>query len=152
MYFSAVLPSASFKLHETNINVLLKFIIQRNILPSGWIKVNEYMKEDIIGCTIEERKFTTAVHDCYVRHDQVFPADDEIDETVQPDVKVLSFDIECFCINFNSKMPDPINPENEVYSIGCCLANITAQASEYKTYILSLENPPKIDGAKMIRF
>ena len=150
--FQKVLPPGAFKLHETNINALLKFIIHKKILPAGWVKVQEYIKESDIGLSVYEKKFTRAKHDCSVRHDQIFPMDHEIEDTVLPDMLVLSFDIECFSKNFNSKMADPLIEENEIYSIGCCLANITSHEDDYKTYILSLENPPDIPNTTMLRY
>ena len=150
--FQTVFPAGTFKLHETNINPLIKFIVKQKIIPSGWIEVTEYIPGGSIGCTANERKFSHAIHDCYVYAEDVHPADDKVDSTFRPNIKVMSFDIECFSKNFNSKMPDPSILENEVYSIGACIANIVDQVHSYKTYILSLENPPDVPGVIMLRF
>ena len=150
--FQTIFPAGTFKLHETNINPLIKFIVKQKIIPSGWIEVTEYIPRGSIGCTANERKFSHAIHDCYVYAEDVHPANEKVDATFRPNIKVMSFDIECFSKNFNSKMPDFSIPENEVYSIGACIANVTDQAYNYKTYILSLENPPDIPGVTMLRF
>ena len=150
--FQTIFSAGEFKIHETNINPLIKFIIQQHLLPSGWIEVQEFIREGSKGCNVYERQFSTACYDCCVYSENVKPADSRIDPSFRPKIKVVSFDIETFSINFNSKMPDPLVDENEVYSIGACIADVSSREEEYKTYILSLENPPDIPGVTMLRY
>lgn len=150
--FNHTFEPGQFKVHETNIDPLVKFIVTKGIKPSGWLKITEFIPEDMRGTEPEERVFTYASEDCYAKAHAVVPADDIVGEFEIPPVKVMSFDIETFCHNFNSIMPDPSDKRNRVYSIGACIADVNDTDSNYKCYILCLENAPSIPDTTIMRY
>ena len=106
-----------FKVHEANIDPILKLSAAKNIELANWIEIKETIILDDDGeeVSIEDRKFTTADIDMNVDCDDV--------KRIQPPKGVYvaptycSFDIECNSNNHNSKMPDPTIPENVVMQI-----------------------------------
>jgi DNA polymerase elongation subunit (family B) len=138
-----------FKVHEQNIDPILKFTAMKKLLLAGWVCcTKETVHEDEIGLEIDERKFSTADIDFYCHYQNMNPY--EMKKTVILHPVYCSFDIECNSQNHNSKLPDPKNPENKVFQISMVFGKFGKE--EQEVYLLSLFNPLEIEGSKVIRF
>jgi DNA polymerase delta subunit 1 len=102
-------------LHEHNIDPIIKFTAERDIKLSDWISVEEEILDEDLNLSREERKFSSSKIDCYTIPSKVSPVSLKTYTPTHP--KYLSFDIECYCINLNSKIPDPKIEENIVLSV-----------------------------------
>lgn len=135
-----------FALHEQNIDPIIKFTVNKKIKPSGWVKVTE-MEE-----YIEDREFSTCDIDMYSSWDDVNPID--IPDTVTIHPKWVSFDIETYSINHNSKLPDPKINDNEVLQISFHEMSYDGSGKNYniKKHLLSLHNCPSIENVDVRNF
>ncbi len=124
-----------FKVHEQNIDPIIKLTATRGIKLSSWIEAEEYIPEDE-NSSIEERKFSSADIDFYVKYKSLKLA--EIPDTVQPKAKIVSWDIECYSHNHNSKLPDPGVKENFVSQISVIYTRYGNPPEKWKKYLLSL--------------
>ncbi|HSA76062.1 MAG TPA: DNA polymerase domain-containing protein [Nitrosarchaeum sp.] len=133
-------PSKSFKMHEQNIDPVLKFATIKKLDLGGWIKIAYDTNENISTADIS--------FDCkeewverYLQKGNIYPMP-----------KYCSFDIECFSKNPNTKLPNPEDLENKVFQISVIFGRLNfAQVEIEKTLLLSLFNPKKIKGVELIR-
>lgn len=137
-----------FELHEQNIDPILKFTATRGLDLAGWIEVTETIPDDEVGLGVEDRKFTTADIDLHAQWNDVSPFVPDGIIIVKP--KYLSFDIECYSKNHNSKIPDPEIPENYVFQIACTLGKFGESST--RSILLSFFNPNDIPGVEVVRF
>lgn len=137
----------TFKVHEHEIDPIIKFATQKNILLSGWISVTETVNEEDASLDPEERKFTTATYDMNAHCDDVFAVKDPPDEIVYP--TYCSFDIECYSKNHNSKLPTPDIVDNKVFQVAMIFGRMGSKKKE--KILLSLYNPHEIEGTKIYR-
>jgi DNA polymerase elongation subunit (family B) len=139
-----------FKVHEQNIDPILKFTAMKKLLLAGWICcTKETIHDDEIGLNLNERKFSTADIDFYCHYQNMNPY--VMKKTVILHPLYCSFDIECNSQNHNSKLPDPKNPENKVFQISMVFGRFGKEGHD-EIYLLSLFNPLDIEGTKVIRF
>lgn len=136
------------KVHEHNIDPILKLTSIKKILLAGWVKVRETIHDQDTGLNVEERKFSTADIDMFVDFKNIEPYTPSEHIITYP--SYCSFDIECYSLNHNSKLPDPEIQENEVFQIAMIFGNIGKQ--EQETYLLTKFNPYPIEGCKVLRF
>lgn len=98
-----------FKVHEQNIDPLIKLGATYKLLLGSWLEVTEYFPQDA------QKDFSTCDYSMYVNVKNIKPI--TVSDTIQPREKILSFDIECGSENENSKLPDPLNPKNKIEQI-----------------------------------
>lgn len=99
----------TFKVHEQNIDPLIKVGATYKLLLGSWIEVVEYFPEN------EPEDFSSCNISMYVHVNNIKPI--TVSDTIQPRETLLSFDIECGSENENSKLPDPRNPKNKIEQI-----------------------------------
>ncbi len=137
-----------FRVHEQNIDPVLKFTSTKKINLAGWLAVKEKIHEDETMLSVEQRKFSMADIDCYVDWQQVNPCDSKELVVIQP--KYCSFDIECYSHNHNSKLPDPEISQNVIFQISMIFGRLSS-LDKKKKVLLSLKNPHDIEGIIVIR-
>lgn len=131
-----------FKVHEHNIDPILKMSALKGIKMAGWINVPLNPIED------EEEPMSTADISIITDWNNINPIDEEITTVVYP--KYLCFDIECYSENHNSKLPDPTMEPNEVCQISCIVGRLY-QPGRTNT-LLSLGWPNPIPNTNVIRY
>jgi len=130
-----------FKVHESNIDPVLKFTAAKKIKLSDWIQIRETIDSEEIDLNDEERKFTTADIDMYANWQDVSPVESESLENVFVPPKYCSFDIECNSKNHNSKLPNAEIPENVVFQIAMVFGFLGAESDTRHRILLSLGHP-----------
>jgi DNA polymerase delta subunit 1 len=112
--------------YEQDIPVLLKFLSSHQINNVGWVKIKDYHKVNkkermtrFNEYMIKEKSIENLNH---IRHDI-------------PNIKVLSFDIECY--SHNRGMSDARNEEDVIFMISMVFFNNEDDGSE-SSYVLSL--------------
>lgn len=119
------------KVHEQGFDILVKFFCDTDIKPSGFVKIKKYIvQDDIVICNVSSIS--------------------AIESSAMPKRKGLSFDIECYSKNHNSKLPDPNQKENPCFQIGATIFNDIDD--EQDRYIHTLYNCPPIDGVTVINY
>lgn len=141
----------AFKVHEYNVDSLIKFSASKKLPLSGWIKAKEMILEDEDGLCVEERKYTTADIDMHVDWDDVEPCDQKKFSSVTVNPKYVSFDIECYSSNPNSKLPDYSVDENVVFQISMIVGYLNDK-NPSKRYLLTLYDPHDIPNTNTLRF
>lgn len=84
-YYFDSLKKEGFKMYESNIDPFLRYIHERNIKPSGWVEISDYLIED------DERYETRCDYNVVVEHQNISP----IDNNSFAPLLIASFDIEC---------------------------------------------------------
>lgn len=127
------------KVHEQNINPLIKFSALRNIKPSGEVQITTYTPPE------EDENISTAKINRFARWNKIEPIILKNSKAIP--LRILSYDIECYSVNHNSKIPDPKIPENFIFQIG-----ITVHEDNEDTdkILISLFDCPPIDGARVL--
>ena len=135
-----------FKVHEHNIDSIIKFTTLNMITLSGWIKAKEYIPGEDDDNELD-KDYTSA--DISMRADwqDVNPVTLKTPVYVPP--KYCSFDIECYSKNKNSKLPDPSIPENVCNQI-CMTFGVLGDASR-KRILLTLGNPKNVENTDELR-
>lgn len=141
--------AGDLKVHEHFIDPVIKFTAVKGINLAGWLEVKETIPSDEDMLSVEERKYTTADIDMYAHFNHVKPYTQKKEVIVKP--KYCSFDIECYSVNPNSKLPDPSIPENAVFQVGMLFGKMGEPAEEGKRYMLTLFDPHDIEGVTMVR-
>lgn len=140
---------SDFTMFESNIDSLIKFGTHRNIEFSNWMIAKEKIRGEDRGTTPEQRKFSTSEIDGYVSYHTIKKYEHEDHSNM---VKYLSFDIECYSENHNSKIPDKTGEANECFMIGLTFGTIGETSEEKRVkYILTLHDPHDIPGVKIRR-
>lgn len=138
-----------FVVHEANISPDIKFTAKKNIDLAGWLKVKETILPEFEGTTVEERKFSSADVDCYAKWQDVEPFTPDTFIVTNP--SYLSFDIECYSHNHNSKIPDPTQPRNKIFSVGAVCGRFGTTTTNVKKYLVTLGNPHDIPDTTVVR-
>jgi DNA polymerase elongation subunit (family B)/intein/homing endonuclease len=137
-----------FLVHEHNIDPILKFTSCRNIKLASWIEVKEKILEDEVDLLPKDRKFTSCDIDMYADWNDVSPCEAPADVLLPP--KYCSFDIECYSVNHNSKLPDPEEPKNKVFQISLIYGHLGEP--NRRKILLTLFDPLKIKGTEIRKF
>lgn len=140
-------PYMAFRVHEQKLDPILKFTAQRRLALADWFQCTEAplseLEDDL---SVAERKFTTAAVDARVTFSS-FSSYTPEDSLLMIKYKCVSFDIECYSRNHNSKNPDPTEPENVVFSIGCTFY-VDGELESREKILLTLfdphDQPPEI--------
>jgi len=133
----------SFKVHESNIDSVIKMSALRKIKLSDWIKVKESVFDEDDGMSdAEERKFSTADIDMEASWKDLYPFNNSF-EKIHVSPYYCSFDIECYSANHNSKLPNPDIRSNEVFQISMVFGFLGEKVEDRKKILLSLGNPRK---------
>lgn len=123
----------SFRLHEHNIEPVIKYTAYHGLKLSGWIRVEAQQNED---------------GEWVAKHNKVWPCDeDHPEQVVFP--RYISFDIECYSSNHFSKIPDPTINQNAVFQIGMIVGRLDGDVE--RRALLTLMDPPDIEGVEVIR-
>jgi DNA polymerase elongation subunit (family B) len=126
----------SFKVHEHNIDPIIKFETMNNIKLSSWLSVVPMKSQED---EIEEReRYTTCDIDCYADYKDVTQYQDILKQINQ---KYMAFDIEAYSANHNAKMPDPTVKENVIFQISCIVGITSSTDSQEKKHLFSLDDP-----------
>lgn len=143
---------AELIVHEHNIDPILKFTSEMNINLTGWLQVQEYIPKDELTFTDEERRFSSSVINmtCRIEDIKSVIVDMSVSTTIKP--KYMSFDIECYSENHNSKLPDPTLKNNPVFHISAIVGRFGCPKNERKRYLLTLFNPSDIENCTIIRY
>ena len=139
-----------FSVHEQNIDPIIKFTVNRKIKTAGWVEVTEMFREEDESLSNEERKYTTCDIDMYASWNDINPVN--IPETVIVYPTIVSFDIETYSTNHNSKMPDPLIAENEVFQISFHSMRYSGKSYVTEKHLLSLKECPPIDDTDVRNF
>ena len=141
-----------FKVHEQNIDPVIKFTAAKKIHLAGWLEVKEKIPDDEAELSVEERKYSSADIDLYADWRRVNPYEMKSDEgmvVVQP--KYCSFDIECNSKNHNSKLPNADEPKNCVFQIAMIFGRMGDREGSKRKVLLSMFNPHDIPETEVIR-
>jgi DNA polymerase delta subunit 1 len=141
--------AGEFKVHEQNIDAILKFTASRKISLSGWLEIKEKIKSDEEDLSVEERKFSSADIDLYADWRDVSPHSKP--DTVITKPKYCSFDIECYSKNHNAREPDAQQPENVVFQISMIFGRLGEEEKKQNRILLTLFDPHDIPGVTIIR-
>ena len=138
--------------HLHNIDPIIKFTAAKMIKLAGLLTVTETIPEDELGMTPEDRKFTTADIDLKCNWNDVSPYNpaNALSIVIRP--LLLTFDIECYSEDHNSKIPDATNPANVIFSISLVIGYYGEPKENRKKYLLSLCDPKDIEGIVVKRF
>lgn len=128
-----------FKVHESNIDPVLKFAAAKRLILSNWMTVRETIPEDELDLTEEDRRFATTDIDLQADWTDANPAETPANVHVPP--YYCSFDIECNSKNHNSKLPCPDLPENLVFQIAMVFGFLGGAPSDRHRVLLSLGKP-----------
>lgn len=144
-----VFKAGELIVHETNVDPILKFTASKKLKLASWIEVKETIREEDIGLSIDDRKYSTADIDLYA--DWCDVENLFLDEVIVVKPTYFSFDIECYSKNHNSKLPDPELPGNFIFSIAVTCGRFGSGIEESKKYLFTLFNPHDIPNVKVIR-
>lgn len=136
-----------FKVHEHNIDSIIKFTTLNMITLSGWMHAKEYTPGEDEDNELDG-SFSSA--DISMRADwkDVKPASVKSGTYIAP--KYCSFDIECYSKNKNSKIPDPEIPENVVNQV-CMTFGVLGDVSSRRRILLTLGDPMTVENADEVR-
>jgi len=137
-----------FHVHEHNIDTVMKFTAMNELNLAGWLEVKESIVAGEEKLSIERRKYSTAGIDLYADWKDVKAWKPK--ETIIVYPKYVSFDIECYSKNHNSKISDPEIPENEAFQIACIVGEIGKK--DTRKYLFSRFNPHEMEDVKLYRF
>ena len=138
--------SKEFIVHELNIDPLVKFSASKKLKLASWVSAKETIKPGEENMDVEDRKFSTADIDLIAdwrdieNHECGFVAVNPV---------YVSFDIECYSKNHNSKLSDPKVPENVVFQIGNTCGKIGDPKRE--KVLFTLGNPHDQKGYRTVR-
>jgi len=150
-------PKNAFKLHEQNIDPVIKLVTLKKLKMSGWIEAKEKILEGEEQLDVEDRKFSTADIDLYVHWKNLKEyVPNNINEGTgrAPDppipqsitIRYLSFDGEMYSKNHNSKLSDPEEKENDCFQIG--IQTGILHSGKSKKIMLSVGKHKEIPGTK----
>ncbi|MDB4769523.1 hypothetical protein OAG24_01020 [bacterium] len=137
--------ASEIKIHEQNIDPLIKFTALKQLELSGWIKVKEIKRHE--GDEYDSG-FSTSDIDLYAHWKDVEPYDQTENIYLYP--KYCSFDIECYSVNHNAKLPDPAVAGNVINMIGLTFGRVGKP--ERKKIVLTLYDPLDSDGIITLRY
>jgi DNA polymerase elongation subunit (family B) len=140
------------KVHEHNIDPVIQFTALKKLKLSGWIHVKEYIKSEFKNgkniVPVEERVFSTCDIDCYTLANNVTPYDEASMKKYITRPKYISFDLECYSKNHNSKLPDPKIPENKIFMIGNTIGRLTNKETTH--ILLTIYDTLPIENTEII--
>lgn len=124
-----IFSASSFKVHEQNVDQIIKFTATNKLQLGGWMKAEG----------TSDGMNTTADIQLRCNYKNLRPV--EMPTSVQPKPKILSFDIETYSTNHDSKLPDPTEKGNKVVQISVVVAYHGEPEKNWKKYLLTLGRP-----------
>lgn len=125
-------------IYESNIDPLLRFMHNKNLKGSGWIKVGKKK-------LIKSSKKSNCDHTYTTSYDNIKLHDtDEIAK-----FRVLSYDIECERPECDGCMPDYKNPKDRIIQIGM-VYNYVGDTECYEKVIITIGNTTPINGVRAV--
>lgn len=137
-----------FRMHEHNIDPIIKYTAMKNLVIGGWVTVTERSTQEMKKTSVEERKYTSCDIDMNVFYTKVKAC--ETNGKISS--KIVSFDIETYSKNKNSKHPNPEIKENCVFQIALKCGRLNEEPEMYTSYLLSLCHCPPIEGSEVRNF
>ena len=137
-----------FKVHEHNIDPIIKFTAQQKLNLSDWLTVTETIPEGEESDPPDTRKYSTADIDMFCDWQDVELSAAPAGK--RPSPTFLSFDIECYSANPNAKLPDASLESNVVFQIGCIVGKF--KRLPWKKVLFSLQDPENILDVEIRRF
>lgn len=140
-----------FKVHEQNVDTIIKFATVQDIDLADWIScIEESLNEDDYNSESSDEttardnmskdsKFATSDTCIIVDHDNVKRAILEKKLFTKP--LYCSFDIECYSENHNAKDPEPLNPANKVFQISMIFGYLGEPKNTRDSILLTLFDP-----------
>jgi len=123
--------------HEDNVDPIIKFTSQHELNMAGWLTVNECIIKSDMGLSQDERKFSECDIDMYCHHELIHNAStNTYPNSKSCPIKYISFDLETYSQNHNSKNPDPEELYNRVFQIGFVVGYIGDK--NYDRHLLTL--------------
>lgn len=143
-----------FLVHEQMIDPIVKLTATKNLQLASWVSVKETilpedLDEDGIPLPEEDRKYSSADIDMYCNWNDIIPYD--FGRVVPTYPKFMSFDLECYSKNHNSKIPDPNIPENYIFSIAYVCGRFGRPNDPYKKVLITLFDPHDIEDTEVVR-
>lgn len=135
-----------FKVHEHNIESILKFTAAKNLRLASWLKVTEKCDRDT---TIAERSFSTCQHSARASWKSVEPYTPEKITLTQH--TIFSFDLETYSENHVSKNPDPEVDGNVIMTNAVSFCRLGEPEEKWEKYLISLYDPHDIPGVTIFR-
>lgn len=135
--------------HESNFPSELKFTTTRNIFPSDWIQVDEFIPEEEKDLDEEDRKFSINDIDLCCDWKTVRTPDEDYSHVILSH-KYMSFDIECHSENPNSKLPDPKEPKNEVFQISSRFGSFNSKEPQRRV-LFTLFDMDDIEDVEIVK-
>jgi DNA polymerase elongation subunit (family B) len=149
IYISGVgnINSGDFRVHEQNIDPILKFTAAKKISLAGWVEATEMFQCEEEDLSVEDRKFTIANIDFCSDFSTFKPYIMKEEINIQP--TYCSFDGEMYSKNHNAKLSDPDVKENKVFQLSMIFGRLYIK--ERECYLLTLFDPLDIEGVTIIR-
>lgn len=141
----------AFKVHEHNIDPVIKFSASKTMKLAGWLEAKEKIIEGEEDLSVEDRKFSTADIDMNVDWKDIIQLPSgTIPSSVIVRPSYIFFDCECYSKNHNSKIPDPEIPENAIIQISIIYGRMNDPSRE--RILLTLGDPKEIKNVEIFSF
>ncbi len=142
-----VFRAGEFVVSEASFDPIVKYTAIRNINLAGWLKITETIPNDGYGYeSYDDFKFSSSDVDVNVAWDDVEPYTPQ--SIVMTHQTYISFDIECYSSNHNSKIPNATDINNCIISIGCVVGKTHQTHLGLKRYVLVVGNPLEIESSE----
>lgn len=127
------LKANEIKVHEQNVDPIIKLTAVRRLLLGSWIEANEYFPEDVEP----QVPFTKADIDAYVNFKDLKPI--TMPDHIQPLAKIVSWDIESYSHNHDAKLPNPLDIKNYVSQISVICCRNQDPIEKWDKYLLTIK-------------
>ncbi len=125
--YGVTMEGRELKLHEVGIDPIIKYTALYQLPLAGWLqttlKSNQHIAQADYSAVIDYTKLKPFAHSETIDHVEIHPL-------------YMSFDIETYSKNHDSKEPDATIPENVITQIGIVVGRLQAQIE--KKYCLTL--------------
>jgi DNA polymerase elongation subunit (family B) len=133
-------PAGKFKVHEHNIDPIIKFTAWKGIKLAGWIRVKPMENED-------DEHYSTTKHNLIAHWTDVEAIADK-ECVMKP--KYISFDGEMNSVNHNSKIPDANIPGNEIFHMANAVGRINDGLHNVRLVLFTKYDPHDIKQLYLI--
>ena len=130
-----------FKLYESNIHPILRFLHIQNLDPIGWVKI---AKSKLKKFDYNHRRGTTNINICCNWKDVIRLECSDIHK-----FKILSFDIEC--TSEDGKFPQSYRDGDKIIQIGMTYSRL-GESECFKKIILCLDDTSKVEDAEVYTY
>lgn len=144
-------PAGAFRVHEDNVDPIIKYTAARDIELAGWLVVDPQRPGVRVRGEEEGGEWSTAdvAHIVDVAAVRAARPGEAPDVGVLPDY--LSFDIECYSDNHNA-IPDPEGRPNVVFQISAVFGQLhTTPRAARRRMLFTLGDPTPLPGVEVHR-